>query len=204
MPWNPGDSVTVRDVRGETVYFAWPLRVIRAEPGRVLLAQRPGAVGRVVRGYPSDPEMILAQLSASAPEMVELAWTRTITLSIVDEDSVWVPRLFWDAASGVFLGYYVDFVRPVVFGDHVIDTCDLELDVVVTPEGQWHYKDEESYGHLRQVGWVTDSDHDAIEAAKPAVTGAIESRAFPFDGSLVDWQWPEGLEPAALSERSAS
>jgi hypothetical protein len=130
--------------------------------------------------------------------LVDLTWTRTITLSIFDDGAVWVPRLFWDAGTGEFLGYYVDFVRPVTIRAGTIDTSDLELDVVVAPGGQWRYKDERSYGRLRQLGWVTDADHDAIEAAKPVVTTAIESGLFPFDGSLVGWRWPDGLEPGCL------
>ena len=195
----PGDSVEVRDIRDGTVYFAWPLRVIRAETGRVLAAQRPGAVGRVLRGYPGDPETMLAQMTGARSELVELTWARTVTLSIFEEGAVWVPRLFWTAGTGEFLGYYVDFVRPVAIGASTIDTCDLELDVVVAPDGAWRYKDERSYERLRRVGWVTDADHDAIEAAKPVVTAAIESGRFPFDGSLVDWRWPADLEPATLS-----
>ena len=195
----PGDSVAVRDIREGTVYFAWPVRVIRTEPDRLLTAQRPGAVGRVLRGYPGDLETMLAQMASGRPELVDLTWTRTITLSVFDQGAVWVPRLFWDAGTGHFLGYYVDFVRPLVFGAGTIDTCDLELDVVIAPNGAWRYKDEASYDRLRQLGWVSDADHEAIEAAKPIVTAAIESKRFPFDGSLVDWRWPEGLEPAVLS-----
>lgn len=91
----------------------------------------------------------------------------------------------------------------MTFGAGTIDTCDLELDVVIAPNGAWRYKDEASYARLRQLGWVTDADHDAIEAAKPGVTEAIESKRFPFDGSLVDWRWPEALEPAVLTSGEA-
>lgn len=198
MRWAAGDSVAVRDIRGGRIYFAWPLRVIEAAADRVVLAQRPGAVGRVLKGYPHDPDAVRGQMSSGRPELVDLAWTRTVTLSVFEEGAVWVPRLFWDASSGEFLGYYVDFVRPTVFGSWTIDTSDLELDVLVGPDGAWKYKDEDSYQVLRDLGWISDADHESVEAAKAGLIDAIESRRPPFDDALVGWRWPEDMAPAEL------
>jgi hypothetical protein len=193
-----GDDIVIRDVRNGVVYFAWPIRVVGADADRLLVAQRPGALGRVLRGYPEDPASVRSQLQSGRPELVERAWASTVTLGVAEAGSHWFTRLFWDASTGDFLCYYVDFVRPLVFQGHSIDLSDLELDIVVGADGAWSYKDQESYEHLRLIGWVTPADHAAIENAKPEVIDAIESRRFPFDGTLMSWEWPEGLATPVL------
>ena len=74
MPFRTWSSVAVRDVQNGAVSFAWPFRVIDDRPRGLFLAQRPGAVGRVPRGYPDDRAKMLQQLSGTAPDLVELTW----------------------------------------------------------------------------------------------------------------------------------
>src|SRR5436305_14429786 len=125
MGWAIGDSVVIRDIRNGVVYFAWPKRVVGVRDDGVLLGQRPGAIGRVPVGYPHDRSAMLRQLGSPAPELGELEWTKNITLALCAEGGSWTTRLFWDAASSAFLGYYVDFIRPFCFGDHTVDMSDL-------------------------------------------------------------------------------
>ena len=207
MSWNAqrgedtpalGAAVGFRDRREGRVYFAWPNRVIDAQPGRLFLAQRPGAVGQVVRGYPSDVDRMLKEMAKPAPELVELTWTRTVTLGICEAGSGWYTRLFWDGDSGAFLFYYVDFVRPIIMNGSFVDTSDLVLDIVVREDRSWSFKDEDEYTLLRQHGWVTEKDHRSVSANRGRVVALIEAGEFPFDGSLVHWVWPASLSVPAL------
>ncbi len=53
---------------------------------------------------------------------------------------------------------------------------------------------------LRRRGWIGNDDHEAVERAKPTVIAAIESGRFPFDGSLLEWQWPADLPVGVLPD----
>lgn len=208
MPLSTGSSIAVRDVQDGVVYFAWPFRVIEDGPRGLLLAQRPGAVGRVHRGYPDDRASMLEHLTATAPDLVELAWSRTVSLDVWSPANWWSTRVFWDEADGRFLCYYIDFVRPFSTQGRCLDTLDLALDVVVTPDGRWAFKDVDQYEDLRRRRWIRDDDHEAVERAKPTVIAAIESGRFPFDGSLLEWQcpraYPLGSSPTAGTAVEAS
>lgn len=195
-----GSAVALRDVREGSVYFAWPDRVVDVRSDTLLLARRPGATGMVVKGYPTDPKTVRAEITKPSPELVELVWARTVTLGICKEAHGWYTRLFWDAETGVFLGYYIDFVRPIVFNGACIDTLDLALDVVVTPDLRWSFKDEDDYAMLRERGWITPEDHQAVNANRPRVLREIETGSFPFDGSLAEWRWPAQLSLADLPD----
>jgi Protein of unknown function (DUF402) len=198
MPLSTWSNITVRDVQNGAVYFAWPFKVIEDGPRGLFLAQRPGAVGRVPRGYPDDRAKMLGQLSATAPDLVELTWARTVSLDLWSPGDWWSTRVFWDETDGKFLCYYVDFVRPFIIQGLCLDTLDLALDIVVAPDGRWSFKDVDEYEDLRRRGWIGDDDREGVERAKPTVVAGIESGRFPFDGSLLDWHWPAGLPVAAL------
>jgi hypothetical protein len=200
MPFSTGSSIAVRDVRKGVVYFAWPFRVVEDGSRGLMLAQRPGAMGRVPRGYPGDRAKMLEQLTAIAPDLVELTWARTVSLDVWSPGNWWSTRVFWDEEDGTFLCYYIDFVRPFSIQGRCLDTLDLALDIVVSADGRWAFKDLDEYEDLRRTGWIGDDDHEAVERAKPDVIAAIESGRFPFDGSLIEWQWPTGLPVGVLPD----
>jgi predicted RNA-binding protein associated with RNAse of E/G family len=191
VAYTAGDHVALRDVRNGVVYFAWPVTVIEDADRGLLVSQVPGAVGRVPRGYPDDLAELVHQLESRQPELVELEWKATRTLGVFLPDQWWATRLFWNADGTAFLGYYVDFIRPIERDGNHVNTLDLALDVVVRPDGSWAWKDEDHLPIMRTLGWLDDETERHMELGKTAVIAAVESKTFPFDHSLV------GLCPAA-------
>lgn len=200
MALRPGSTLAIRDVNEGAVYFAWPVRVVEDGPHGLLVAQSPGAVGRVPRGYPDDRAQTLERLATRCPQPVELTWARTVTLALWVPGQWWATRIFWDAATGAVMGYYVDFVRPLRLHGAFLDTLDLALDIVVTPEGALTLKDEAEYEQLRELGWISPHDHDHVQQSLPSVVAAIESGSFPFDGSFLGWRWPAEWSAAVMPE----
>jgi len=76
-----------------------------------------------------------------------------------------------------------------------IDTSDHALDIVVTPDRRWRWKDEHEY--LERAGhpdyWTVEQAGD-IRAEGERVIRDIDAAAFPFDGSWCDFRpdptWP--------------
>jgi hypothetical protein len=180
-----GDVVVLRDVRGGVPYFEWPVTVVEDGERGLLVSQVPGAIGRVPRGYPDDLAVLLEQLASGAPERVELAWRGTRTLGVLTPDQWWAARLFWSGDGARFLGYYVDFVRPIERDGNHVNTLDLALDIVIAPDMTWQWKDEDHLPIMRDLGWLDAATEDAMEDAKQDVLAAIEQRRYPFDGSLL-------------------
>ena len=93
----------------------------------------------------------------------------------------------WAAGTRDFLCWYVDFRVPFVRNGPFLDTRDLQLDVVVTPDGSWRMKDEDDYATAINAGYISAAERTEVERAKDAVISFVEAKRFPFDGSYCDW-----------------
>ena len=185
MGYGAGDRIVLRDVRNGVTYFEWPVTVVEDGARGLLVSQVPGTVGRVPRGYPGNLDALLEQLASSEPERVDLAWRHTRSVGVLQPDQWWSVRLFWNEDGSRFLGYYVDFVRPIERDGDFVNTLDLALDITVAPDMSWQWKDEDHVPLLRALGWLEAADEDGIAGAKDEVVAAIEARRYPFDGSLL-------------------
>jgi hypothetical protein len=72
--------------------------------------------------------------------------------------AVWV---FWKGAERRFAAWYVNVQEPFRRSRFGIDTQDLELDIVVSPDGSWRYKDDE-----RLQAWIERGRWTAGEVAE--------------------------------------
>ncbi len=154
MSYRVGETVVVRDVHAGTIFFAWPLHVLEDGARGLLTVQVPGAVGKVVKGYPTDRSLLLSQIASGRPTLVDLAWSSVFRVGVITPGAWWCTWLMWDATSGDFLCYYVDFLRPVLRRGHLLDTLDLGRDVVVAPDGTWSWKDLDDVALLQERGWL--------------------------------------------------
>jgi hypothetical protein len=94
------------------------------------------------------------------------------------------------------------------------DTNDHTLDIVVTPDLQWSWKDELLLEEQASRGEYSAGLVEAIRGEAALVIATIESRGSPFTDGWEDWRpdstWPTprladtwNTEPAALWERRA-
>ena len=198
MSYFAGEDVAIRDVAAGRILFAWPLKVV-SDDGRGLIAcQFPGALGMVTAGYPDDPDRLLRELASGDPTLVERAWQTTTTISLLVEDRWWSTKLMWEASTGNFMCYYVDFRRPIRRNGARVDTLDLGLDLVAWGNGTWTWKDEDHLPLVRSVGWLQPDEEGCLDEARQAVVGAVEEQRFPFDGSLVELRPDPGSSAPVL------
>ncbi len=214
--YSAGETIIARDIADGVVLFAWPLRVVDDDDRRLLAAQMPGSVGKVTRGYPSDPAVLLEQLMSGSPALDDLVWSRTLALGVFQPMQWWSTRLMWDAETRDFICYYVDFLRPVARWGRCLDKLDLGLDLVAVGDGTWSWKDEDHLPLVRAAGWLDDAAERHLDLARQEVVAAVEHGAFPFDGSLLelrpspadppqllpDWDAPQELDNVTMSQDS--
>lgn len=120
---------------------------------------------------------------------------------------IWMPPAaahsvgwFFDPA-GSFAGWYVNLESPAVRWSAGLDLVDHDLDVAVTPERTWRWKDEDEFEASTREGldW-SEADAAEIRAEGERLVKLVESGDFPFDGSWCDFHpdpsWPLPALPA--------
>lgn len=131
-------------------------------------------------------------------------WRTNRFLMITRPGQFYSTYLIWDHATDRFVCYYVNFQLPYARGRCGFDTFDLELDIVVEPNGSWILKDEAAYREGIRTGIIQGVWADAIEKAKEAVIGSIERRDYPFNdhwrGYVVDDSWKPPQLPAGWEQ----
>ena len=198
-----GSVSCLRDIHHDQVVSAWPVTVVGGDTDHVLAAQLAGSIGMAPAGYPADLRRVREQATHQTWSVVECEWLSTNCLHVIQPDQWWGTRLMW-AATGEFLCWYVDFRVPVTLSTDGLsaDTRDLQLDIVVTENGTWSWKDEDHFRYAIDAGIISREERDAVSASREAVVAEIEARRFPFDQSLLDM--PKLAELPALPETWAT
>ena len=115
--------------------------------------------------------------------------------------------LFWDAVSGEFECYYVNFQRPFHRTRAGYDALDLDLDIIVEPDLQWRWKDEDDWAAATISGVLSEQDIHGVELAKSEILHRIDEDRLQGFSRWVDWepasdwptaQLPEGWESARV------
>ncbi|MFG3015887.1 DUF402 domain-containing protein [Streptomyces cinerochromogenes] len=214
-----GQTVVRRDVhRGGRVWSEHALRVV-ADTGEALVtACAPGAEARWPALYAKaradgDRSMRTEAFDAMASGAWELApavWQETELL-------LWKPPTAWFSVNAFYTAaglrnWYVNFERPTRRTADGFDTFDLTVDLVVAPDlSSWQWKDEDEYAHVRRLGIVTDTEHQAVEAARAQVLAMLAERSGPFAdvAAWSAWRWdpawpaPRLPQPATAPESGA-
>ena len=213
MTFATGRDMLYRDFRGDgQLVLVMPQRVV-ADAERGLLTWRPigtpwlfrrAADGRDRREVPLD------QRSAVEWRLARQTWTGLHVLHLFRPGlahSVW----WMFNPDFTFNRWYVNLEAPFTrwADDELagVDTFDHALDIVVTPDRQWRWKDEQE--HQERIGhpayWTADRAAE-IRSEGERVIEDIEAARFPFDGTWCDFRpdpaWPLPALPPAGWDRS--
>ena len=135
--FEPGATITKREVWGDRVWLEHPVRV-ESDDGDI-----EGGVLAVVLDDGSP--FTFDDVDPVHPWAANDAWRGPTVLQLRRPGewySVW--KFFGPASDGSpFRFWYLNIERPVVRRGAGIDTDDLELDLVIDPDGTRHWKDVE-------------------------------------------------------------
>jgi Protein of unknown function (DUF402) len=200
----PGRLLMHRNVRHGRI--GW------VRPGRVVSDDERGLLIWIARHSP-----VVNEVSADGRGMRTMPFTEWITAGTSLRQGTWngpgVLKLIRpEAAHSVwwfrddrdrFANWYVNLERPArrwddgsTTGVAGVDIVDEDLDIVVSPDRAWQWKDEEEFLErlaLPEHYWV--SDEAAVRAEGERVIKEIEAGVFPFDGTWCDWQPPPAWAP---------
>ncbi|MEU5938120.1 DUF402 domain-containing protein [Micromonospora sp. NPDC047548] len=135
------------------------------------------------------------------PKLTVLTWQGYDILVLMPPQAAY--SVWWFFQEGLFAGWYVNLEEPYVRRPDGVDTNDLILDIVVTPQRQWEWKDtdefDERIGNPLYFDSVTAA---AVRAEGERLIKLVEAGDFPFDGRYTDFRpdqrWPVLRLPADL------
>lgn len=141
---------------------------------------------------PIDPEQPRPWLDGEW-ELVDAVWERwnMLTLKVPNQ---WRSTWVWWTPDWEFLGWYVNLEEPLRRTPLGFDLRDLWLDIVVDPDRNWRWKDEDEVERVVARGLMSESVAAHIRREGEAAIGDIERGTWPFTDDIRDWRpdpsWP--------------
>jgi len=174
MSWSPGGVVVWREAwRGQT-YLQCPVRVVEDSKRRIGVYLAEGTRYNFPPGsWPFAGQHPWAERGEWRGHGV------LMTHNWGESHTIWH---FWRGDDRVFAGWYVNMQAPLERNDHAFVTQDHELDLVVRPDGSWHWKDEEA---LRE--WVARGRFTSEEVERIRAEGERVLAAWPFPTGWEEW-----------------
>lgn len=199
--WRAGDQCLLRYRWKGRVSWVFPVTVVDDGPNLTALYLRPGTPTRrrvMPDGKPIPGNLPYDQRFELPHVMGDGVWHTHHALILVRPGEAHDVRLFW-SESWEFRGWYVNLQDPVRRGPSGFDSVDHVVDIVVSPDGSWSWKDEDEFVSAQRHGRFSEDQARAIRGEGERVIEGIEARRWPFDGSWLDWRpesdWTVPLMP---------
>lgn len=200
MSHNPGTQVAVRGMFDGAVWSATAATVVEDAPERSVLQVIPGGERQLSTssGHVKDGALRWESAKSGHWDMISNPWQRTRVLWLLEPGRYYTFAMFWDADTGDFNNYYVNFQVPFARSAAGFDTLDLDIDIVVSPTFDWHWKDEDDWEDALACGVFSDADIEGVENAKSEAVERIESGRLVDLERWLEWHPPAEWAPARL------
>ncbi|HEX5582171.1 DUF402 domain-containing protein [Gaiella sp.] len=185
----PGETALLRSVYQGRVRWTFAHRFVAEKAGRVVLYCGPGNGGKAIA---RDTDGRYLERWARGDDPVDATWgpPHSHVLRLLIPGASHMLELSWDETWS-FLGWYVNLQTPVTRTALGWDMTDLALDLTVTPDGIWAWKDEDDLAEAIALGVLSAGEAGALRregervlAARPWPTGWETWRPPPAWGPL--------------------
>ncbi|HEX3407902.1 MAG TPA: glyoxalase superfamily protein [Caulobacteraceae bacterium] len=193
--WRPGETIVIRNVNqgvrhGEVTHASAAI-VVEDRPNRLVLFEPLGTDMRTSR-----IDWATGALDGPHPQKRHT----TDRLTIGTPGASHAVSLMFHGGGGPFICWYVDLQEPFrrVPGGVVI--CDQALDIVIGPDRQWRWKDEDHLARLVELGWIGEGRARALYKEGEAVIEAAKQGRPPFDDHWARWRPDPTWSPPSLPD----
>jgi len=186
--------------------FTFRGRLLYAAPGWLLDETETDLVTAAVPGFETiqlaGPRAnVIADIAAGRERTERIIWHTHRVVWCTPLHAAHSIGHFWNSASGEFLGYYINMQAPLRRSPFGFDSLDHVLDIVVRPDGAWHWKDEDELAEAVELGLFTPRQADEIRAEGER---AIAALACKLPTGWEDWAPDPGWPPLSLPEAALS
>jgi hypothetical protein len=183
-----GDIVVKRSIYRGNVRWALPHRFVGTWGDCIAIYCGPGDAGKAtLRGT----DGYLKRWMSDAPPR-SYTWERGAVLRFERPGAAHNIEVLWDL-DWVLHGWYVNLQSPIAVHGRFIDTADQALDVLVSADGSWEWKDEDELAEGVDLGIWTEA-----EAAEIRAEGERVIAAAPWPTGWEDWRPPREWGPLGL------
>jgi hypothetical protein len=193
MAFSPGHVILRRYFRLDTYTWAQPMRVVSDDAAGLLLWHPVG--GEYARLVDEDGRTLhdVALNEMRHPRLAATSWSGQDILVLMPPEvaySVW-----WFFNDDGFNGWYVNLEDPHQRREWGVETTDAVLDLVVTADRRWRWKDEVEFAaRVGHAGYFSSAKAATIRAEGERLAALAEDGAFPFDGTHTGFRpdptWP--------------
>jgi len=203
-----GDRIAVVEEWRERFWSMRLQRVVSWDSDLLVTFERAGSLGRFPRYRSATDKMSRDERKMLALQSGDV---RFVTAPAVNVDCLRFYRAGrWGSVSrgyldGDFIGWYVDFAMPPQFELAVprIITMDLVLDALVTPDGEWEWKDKAEFERGLAVGVLDAAWEAPIRAEAHRVRQEAALRVGAFASEWDDWRRPDEWGPLHVCDAPA-
>ena len=183
-----GDVILKRSIYRGNVRWTFPHRYVGEWRDRVAIYCGPGNQGKAMR---RGPDGYLKRWATDAPPF-DTEWEQTHVLRFEAPGSRHSIEIYW-TLDWELLSWYVNLQTPTELANGWIDTTDQALDIVVSPDGEWRWKDEDELAEAVELGIWTEQEAEEIRAEGERVIAAS-----PWPTGWENWRPPEDWGPLGL------
>jgi hypothetical protein len=200
--WQPGDIIVWRGIYRERVWHAQTVIVVKDTPEEVRVALLPGAECVAPEGYlnGNDGYDRRWNFKDKAWKNQIYRWRNNRLLLRLEPQKYYSTIHFWHGESNRFLYYYINFQLPFKRSQCGIDTLDLDLDLIISPDLSYEWKDVDDYQRAIDEEIISPEWTKEIDKAKKEVLDTLEKRQYPYDGSWLSWMPDPAWSPPKLPE----
>ncbi len=154
------------------ISHARPVTVVADSDELIATYLAPGAACKACNP-PGQREKYNDVLLARQWDLIDTVWQANRVLMLAPKDewySIWGS---WpDGSSGVPSFWYVNLEDPTSRSPAGYDTRDLQLDVVIGPDGSCEWKDEADFAEMCRLGLITAEEAQIVREAGERVMTA--------------------------------
>lgn len=191
--WQPGESLALRGMYNERPWYVQSALMVKDSPREVALLLLPGAECAMPSGYihkkhgkQRDWQRWQEMLNPSR-ELEKFNWQTNRFLILLEPGKFYATIFIWNHDRDEFECYYINFQLPFERSQCGFDTLDLELDLVIDPDFQSHWKDAAEYQEGIRAGVIQPNWSEGIENAKKEIFERIENRQYPLNADWLSW-----------------
>jgi hypothetical protein len=197
--WSSGDRIIYREVTHGKVWTVRPVIVVQDTPVLLVLFIAKDTHWKVCAPLEGETDLLRCKANLRPWKLHDVVWDYGHTVLLTWPGVGHAVHVMWDRQQK-FVGWYINIQEPLRRTHLGFNFLDQELDVVVSPDLKWRWKDTDHLKRAQAIGLFSAAQVSAIWEEAQRAIARIQSRAVPFDGSWNDWRPPPNWHPPRLPE----